>query len=154
MEKVIREAGGCTDFVAIITYPNTLTQVPSRYSFTYTIDGNVIHEAFDNVSPDTVQPSLKENSSTSIDRTLTILSVGLVSEEVVIKNISANAIQLKGYKLISLTGNQVYTFPEYLLGPGKTVTVYSGKGSGDLRWSGSYIWNNDGDLAALNSAPR
>ena len=30
MEKVIRDAGGCTDFVAIITYPNTTTQIPSH----------------------------------------------------------------------------------------------------------------------------
>ena len=35
--KAIRDAGGCTDFVAIITYPNTKTQIPSHYSYTYTI---------------------------------------------------------------------------------------------------------------------
>lgn len=48
MEKVIRDAGGCTDFVAIITYPNTKTQIPSHYSYTYTINGNVINDDFDN----------------------------------------------------------------------------------------------------------
>lgn len=48
MEKVIRDAGGCTDFVAIITYPNTKTQIPSHYSYTYTINGNVINDEFDN----------------------------------------------------------------------------------------------------------
>ena len=37
MEKAIRDAGGCTDFLAIITYPNTTTQIPSHYSYTYTI---------------------------------------------------------------------------------------------------------------------
>ena len=29
MEKVIRSAGGCTDFEAIITYPDTKTQIPT-----------------------------------------------------------------------------------------------------------------------------
>ena len=38
MEKVIRDAGGCSDF-AIITYPNTETQIPSYYKFTYTLKG-------------------------------------------------------------------------------------------------------------------
>ncbi len=51
MEKVIRDAGGCTDFLGIISYPNTTTQIPSHYSFTYTINGNVIKEEFDNVDP-------------------------------------------------------------------------------------------------------
>jgi DNA/RNA endonuclease G (NUC1) len=36
MEKWIRDAGGCTNFEAIITYPNTQTQIPSKYKFTYT----------------------------------------------------------------------------------------------------------------------
>lgn len=50
MEKVIRDVGGCTDFVAIISYPDTKTQIPSHYSYTYTINGNVINDEFDNVS--------------------------------------------------------------------------------------------------------
>lgn len=52
MEKVIRDAGGCTDFTAIITYPDTKTQIPSHYDYTYTINGEVIHDSFDNVDPD------------------------------------------------------------------------------------------------------
>ncbi len=52
MEKVIRDAGGCTDFEAIITYPNTKTQIPSKYKYTYTLKGNVIVDEFDNINPD------------------------------------------------------------------------------------------------------
>ena len=52
MEKVIRDAGGCTDFEAIITYPNTTTQIPSHYSYTYRINGNLIKDEFDNIDPD------------------------------------------------------------------------------------------------------
>ena len=32
MEESIRKAGGCTDFTAIITYPNTSTMTPSHYA--------------------------------------------------------------------------------------------------------------------------
>jgi len=65
MEKVIRDAGGCTEFVAIITYPNTTTQIPSHYSYTYAINGNVINDEFDNVNPDEYNASLETNTSTN-----------------------------------------------------------------------------------------
>jgi len=65
MEKVIRDAGGCTDFIAIITYPDTKTQIPSHYSFTYTLKGNVIHDEFDNVNPDVVNQALNKATPTT-----------------------------------------------------------------------------------------
>jgi len=72
MEKAIRDAGGCTDFIAIITYPNTTTQIPSHYSYTYTIKGKVINDEFDNINPDEYNsslgistPSSNSNSSSS-----------------------------------------------------------------------------------------
>ena len=52
MEKVIRDAGGCSDFEAIITYPNTKTQIPSKYKYTYTLRGNTIVDEFNNINPD------------------------------------------------------------------------------------------------------
>lgn len=63
MEKVIRQAGGCTDFEAIITYPNTETQIPSHYKYTYTIGGNVIVDEFDNVNPEDTVPNDSGTSS-------------------------------------------------------------------------------------------
>lgn len=63
MEKVIREAGGCTDFEAIITYPNNETQIPSHYSYTYTLKGNVVKDEFDNINPE------ESSTSESIDNT-------------------------------------------------------------------------------------
>lgn len=65
MEEAIREAGGCTDFEAIITYPNTTTQIPSHYSYKYTIKGNKIQDEFDNVNPDEVNANLSSNSNKS-----------------------------------------------------------------------------------------
>ncbi len=52
MEKAIRTAGGCSDFVATITYPNSRTQIPSRYQYEYTLRGNRIKEEFTNTNPD------------------------------------------------------------------------------------------------------
>lgn len=58
LEDAIRKAGGATNFEAIITYPNTETQIPSSYQYTYTLMGNKIVDTFDNVNPDEVNASL------------------------------------------------------------------------------------------------
>ncbi|WP_462413603.1 DNA/RNA non-specific endonuclease [Neobacillus sp. Marseille-QA0830] len=65
MEKVIRDAGGCTDFVAVIQYPDTKTQTPSHYKYTYKIQGRTITDEFDNVNPDEVNKNLGITTDTS-----------------------------------------------------------------------------------------
>lgn len=52
MERTIQQAGGATDFEAIITYPNSTTQTPSSYKYTYTVNGNQVVDEFANVDPD------------------------------------------------------------------------------------------------------
>ena len=69
MEDTIRKAGGATDFEAIITYPNTETQIPSNYQYTYSLKGNEIVDTFDNVNPDEVNASLGLTGSDSSDST-------------------------------------------------------------------------------------
>lgn len=58
MENNIRKAGNVTDFEATITYPDTKTQIPSHYRYTYTLRGNKIVDDFDNVNPDEVNAAL------------------------------------------------------------------------------------------------
>lgn len=76
MEESIRSAGRATNFEAIITYPDTETQIPSNYQYTYTLMGNEIVDKFDNTNPDEVneslglteiQPSNSTSSNTSED---------------------------------------------------------------------------------------
>ena len=61
MEKVIRDAGGCEDFIATITYPDTKTQIPSHYHYEYVLMGEKIIDDFDNVNPDEVNASLTQD---------------------------------------------------------------------------------------------
>lgn len=58
METMIRNAGGVTDFEALITYSTPSTHIPSHYQYTYTLNGNVIVDRFDNVNPDDVNAAL------------------------------------------------------------------------------------------------
>lgn len=69
MEDAIRKAGGATNFEAIITYPNTDTQIPSSYQYTYTLMGSEIVDTFDNVNPDEVNESLGLTDSEPSDST-------------------------------------------------------------------------------------
>lgn len=84
MEDAIRKAGGATHFEAIITYPNTKTQIPSHYQYTYTLKGNKIVDSFDNVNPDKVNESLgltgnKSSSSTSSTNSPSSIKKGDIS---------------------------------------------------------------------------
>ena len=65
MEKVIRDAGGCTNFVATITYPNTTTQIPSSYKYEYTIKGNKVIDEFKNANPEMVKNDKDDTHNTS-----------------------------------------------------------------------------------------
>lgn len=63
MEESIRNAGGCTDFTAIITYPNTSTMTPSKYSYTYTLNGKVVKTEFENKGSSSGSKSSSSSSS-------------------------------------------------------------------------------------------
>lgn len=67
MEKVIRDAGGCTDFEAIITYSDTNTQIPSKYKYTYVLKGNVIVDEFENINPDEYNNTIGLNTVGEFD---------------------------------------------------------------------------------------
>ena len=69
MEKNIRDAGGCTDFMAIITYPDAKTQIPNHYSYTYTLRGNVIHDEFDNINPDNTYEDTSSYTTSDVEST-------------------------------------------------------------------------------------
>ena len=58
MERVIRDAGGASNFEAIITYSDTQTHIPSSYQYTYTLMGNEIVDVFENVNPDEVNKEM------------------------------------------------------------------------------------------------
>ncbi|WP_083439628.1 lamin tail domain-containing protein [Acetobacterium bakii] len=146
MEKVIRDAGGCSDFTALITYPNTSTQIPSHYSYTYTLKRNVIHDEFDNVNPDDVNNALGiTTQNDAVNTGISISELDKKAEYIVIKNASANAVDLTGWKIVSILGNQSFTFPAFSLAPGAAVKIGdSANNSGiNFHWlEGGGTWNN------------
>jgi competence protein ComEC len=84
-----------------------------------------------------------------------ISSIDLSGEIAAIKNNGTADTNMTGWKLVSETGTQTYNFPDgFVIKAGATVKIRSGPKSfeakpTDLKWTGSYIWNNDGDTGAL-----
>ncbi len=76
----------------------------------------------------------------------------LNDEYIIIKNFGNAVVSLTGWQLVDSIGH-TFTFPEFSLYPGGTVTVYTGSGMNTvtaLYWgSASPIWNNDHDTAYL-----
>lgn len=60
MERVIRDAGGCERFFAVITYHDTSSQIPSHYHYEYILLGENIVDDFDNVDPDEINNKIIE----------------------------------------------------------------------------------------------
>ncbi len=83
------------------------------------------------------------------------LAVDAVAETARITNTGSGPVELSGWKLVSVRGNQVFDqFPSGLtLAPGESVTVTSGPaakaGAGFLLWTNQNIWNNSGDPGQL-----
>lgn len=81
---------------------------------------------------------------------LVISKVDYKGEIVTIVNKDSKSVNMTGWTLVSVKGNQVYTFPDgFTLAAGKTVYVTSGqnaKQTGNyLKWTTANVHNNDGN---------
>jgi len=85
-----------------------------------------------------------------------VLQCETANEYVRIDNTGGSAVAMSEWSILSVVGPQTFFFPEYQLEPGTSVYVHSGpdapaSGGYRLRWTTSYIWNNNNDEARLIS---
>ncbi|MFJ3902303.1 lamin tail domain-containing protein [Streptomyces sp. NPDC090025] len=82
-------------------------------------------------------------------------TASLNAEYVQIRNTTGGAVNLRGWTVTDAS-NHRYTFGNFTLGKGKTVTVHTGKGRNSAahvyQGRGAYVWNNDRDTATLRRA--
>ena len=87
------------------------------------------------------------------ESTIAITSKDLREEIVGITNDGESSINLKGWQLVSVSGNQTFKFPNITLAAGKTIYITSGpdaaEGQGNIKWTNGQMWLNDGDAARL-----
>lgn len=83
------------------------------------------------------------------------LDVDLVAETATITNVGDAAVNLKGWTLVSVQGDQRFAFENDLqLEPEHAVVVTSGPGArdeppGTVKWTNQRIWRNSGDPGQL-----
>ena len=113
------------------------------------LDGTVVFTSDGtNISVD--KDNTFDNSPVTTSGDVVISNVNKENELVTIKNNGAVDVDMTGWVLVSVTGNQRYTFPSYILEAGDTVTVASGDADGNLKWTSENVWNNsDSDPAQL-----
>jgi hypothetical protein len=79
--------------------------------------------------------------------------VNPLDEYVEIKNTSNNSVDMDGWWIkVESNKDKKYTFPDFTLGGGKTVKVWTKDGQNDasnLFWDTSDVWNNNRDCAYL-----
>lgn len=83
--------------------------------------------------------------------------VDLVGEEVVLVNMGEESVDLSGWILVSVAGNQRFRFPSgTVIEPGRRLVIRSGldatDGPGVLVWTKLEVWNDEGDPAQLRDA--
>ncbi|MEA4973990.1 MAG: lamin tail domain-containing protein [Candidatus Metalachnospira sp.] len=106
-----------------------------------------------NASLDKTSNNQSTAAKTSGSDSVKIVELDKKAEYVVIKNVSSNTIDITGWVIVSVRGNQRFTFPQYSLEPNATVKVGdSGSNSDvDFHWlDGRGTWNNsESDPAEL-----
>lgn len=119
-------------------------------------DGNKISfnkRLGENNIPNTEIPPIVKEPTQEINSNVIISNLDKVEEIITIKNMSPEDMDLTGWSILSVKGNQRYVFPEYILRANSTVTVTSGGIEGDLVWGMGNIWNNlSSDPAVLFDA--
>jgi len=154
MEKTIRDAGGCKNFEAIINYPDTITQIPSSYTYTYEINGMKIVDEFLNINPDEskVDIVVEENTGNDIEEVQTsnkanvkITSLDKKKEYIIISNVGDSDVDVTGWRILSVLGEQEFIIPTYIIKPGATLKIGDSEENGDVdfHWlDGRGTWNN------------
>lgn len=109
-------------------------------------------------SPETTAApsSVSENAPAEVSVAVPVVITGLdkKAEYVSIKNASDKDIDLTGWYILSVTGEQKYKFPDgYIIKAGAEIKVVSYQATGDLVWTTANMWNNTkSDPAELYNA--
>ncbi|HOQ99806.1 MAG TPA: lamin tail domain-containing protein [Anaerolineae bacterium] len=106
----------------------------------------------------TPEPSATLEAPAAASARITAIEYAGRDEYVEIANEGPLLLALSGWVLTSSGQKAPFAFPVgYVLPAGGRVRVHSGPEAmdnppGDLKWSGAYLWNNEGDEAALYDA--
>ncbi len=138
MENQIRKAGGCSNFVATITYPNTTTQTPSKYHYEYKLLGNIIVDDFENIAPSSVAVTDNSNNLVNNNNTSNTNSSSNTNNNSNENSSLTNKEEITSISKIDTNGNGVVTVAE-AKAAGFKMPIKSS------HWLYKYMTDGDGD---------
>jgi beta-lactamase superfamily II metal-dependent hydrolase len=113
------------------------------YDFRDGDNSEVVDDNDDGSYPDDNNSNINFPVETTTSNTgIVIEGIDKIGEIVTIKNTSSVDVNLEGWTLVSVTGNQRYTFEDFVIKAGASITIASGKADGDIKWGAANIWNN------------
>jgi hypothetical protein len=93
-------------------------------------------------------------TATAQSPTLNVFNSGR-EEYVEIQNPTSAAVDLGNAIVLSVEGDQLLMLPDATIAAGASIRIVSGTTAarvGDIQWTRSNVWNNEGDTAALYTA--
>ena len=103
---------------------------------------------------ETKKDSNDSTDNNSTDNNVEIVNLDKEAEIVKIRNNSNKKIDISGWILLSVKGDQKFYIPQgTILNSGEVIKIVSGRNAeekeGTIIWTKAYIWNNEGDSAKL-----
>jgi micrococcal nuclease len=96
---------------------------------------------------------VQSNTDTSSSIVISYVQYSGAKEYVELQNKGNTDVSLKGWKLVSTSGNEVYTFGDVTFKAGSELKVFSGpKAEGILVWTKEFVHGNNGDSVELYDA--
>ena len=92
----------------------------------------------------------QQNAVPASSGSVAITALNLQGETVKITNSGSSPVNRAGWKLTDEGAKHSYTFTKTTVPPDGSMTVTSRTASGDLKWTSTNIWNNEGDTAYLD----
>lgn len=106
-------------------------------------DGKEISFYSDEGKVQEIEAGGNQEQDSNIASNIKIIDVDKVKEVVTIKNSTDKDVLMTGWKLKSIKGNQVFSFPkDYKIKSSAVIKISSGSEKGDLDWGQKNVWNN------------
>ena len=101
------------------------------------------------VNPETYREQSNRTKTSDASVIISYVEYRGADEYVELKNTGRTPLNLDGWRILSVRGEQEYHLSDITLQPGETVSIHSGKDAIEIVWTYAYIHNNRGDAVTV-----
>lgn len=123
----------------------TIVCLSDGESIEFVSKDGIINEAVNKSGEEEINKDEEKNDEEEQNASISIENIDKIKELVYVKNNGNTKVNLKGYKLLSVKGNQELIFPEVTIEPGEVITISSGDEKGDIQWGKKNMWSNSAE---------